>query len=320
LPPSYEAQGSFASQTVYTDSTISQQQGNFTIFQAAAANAYGANQHYTLRTQRAGQSANQPAGQPAGQPDEINVFQVDDYIAVSYTGGEWMLVRRDQGSNIVRAIQPITDLAILFPRIIDQAEFVGQEEIGGISSLRYRIADPNGQGARLIQPLLALTGEIRSLKLEVWIAVPGGYVVAYNFQVELAGARVLDPAGNEVRADQAVTWTYQLTPTEEATSIEWPNDAPTPDAFPVPGFAAGTFPIPPNTELMALVGGVPDLISTMTPEEIGNFYQSELSNLGWSVEGDSSLLRCTKEGATFQLLITADSASSGTRISILPGE
>jgi hypothetical protein len=231
-----------------------------------------------------------------------------------------MLVRRDQGSNIVRAIQPITDLAVLFPRIIDQAEFIGQEEIGGISSLRYRIDDPNGQGARLIQPLLALTGVIRSLKLEVWIAVPGGFVVAYNFQVELAGARVLDAASNEARADQAVTWTYQLTPSDVAQPIEWPADAPTPDAFPVPGFAPGDFPIPPNTELLSLVGGVPDLVSTQTLVQIDSFYRTELFTLGWTVEGEGGLLRCSKEGANFQLLIAADTTSNGTRISILPGE
>jgi hypothetical protein len=309
LPDSYQAEGSFASQTVYTDGTIAEQQGTFTILQAAATNAYGANQHYTLRTQRA-----------VGLLDEINVYQIDDYVAVNYTGGDWMLARRDQGSNIVRAIQPITDLAILFPRIIDQAELIGQEEIAGIPTLRYRLDDPAGQEARLIQPLLALTGEIRSLKLEVWIAAPGGYVVAYHFQVELAGARVLDAALNQVRADQAVTWTYQLTPSAEPQPILWPADAPTPGAFPVPGFAPGDFPIPPNTELLALVAGVPDLVSTLTPTEIDSFYRTELFSLGWTVEGEGGLLRCSKEETSFQLLITADTATDSTRISVLPDE
>jgi hypothetical protein len=307
LPPSYRAQGSFASQTVYTDGTIVQQQGNFTILQAAATNAYGANQQYTLRTQRG-----------VGKLDEINVYQIDDYILVSYTGGEWMLVRRDQGSNIVRAIQPISDLAILFPRTLNEAEFIGQEEMGGRNTLRYRIDDPRGQGARLIQPLLALSGPIRSLKLEVWIAVPGGFVVAYNFQVELAGARVLDADGAEVRADQAVTWTYALTPIEDTALIAWPASAPTSNRFPVPGFALGEFPIPPDTELLALVGGVPDLISTLSPVEIDSFYRTELFTAGWAVTGEGGLLRCTKGENSFQLLISEDDATGGTRISILP--
>jgi hypothetical protein len=308
LPASYTAQGSFASQTVYADSTIAQQQGSFSILQVAATNAYGANQRYTLRTQRA-----------VGALDEINVYQVDDYIAVHYSGGDWMLVRRDQGSNIVRAIQPITDLAVLFPRIIDQAEVIGQEEIAGIPSLRYRIDDPNGQEARLIQPLLALTGEIRSLKLEMWIAVPGGYAVAYNFQVELAGARVLDPNSNEVRADQAVTWTYQLTPSTSPEAIEWPHDAPTPTSFPLPGFSAGDFPMPANTELLTLVGGVPDLITPLTSTEVDSFYRVELFKLGWTVEGEKGLLRCSKAGTNFELMITQDATSAGTHISVLPG-
>ena len=309
MPASYQAQGSFASQTVYTDSTIAQQQGTFTIQQVAAVNAYAANQHYALRTQRA-----------VGVQDEINVYQIDDYIAVNYTGGDWMLVRRDQGSNIVRAIQPITDLAVLFPRVLSQAEFIDQEEIAGINALHYRVDDPSGQGARLIQPLLALTGEIRSLKLEVWIAVPGGYVVAYNFQVELAGARVLNADGKEVRADQAVTWTYQLTPSDQSEPLAWPADAPTPDAFPVPGFVPGTFPIPPNTELLTLVGGVPDLLSTQSVTSVDSFYRTELTQLGWEITGEGGLLSCNKEGSRFQLLIAEDTATDGTRISILPGE
>ncbi|MCC6455061.1 MAG: hypothetical protein IT328_08975 [Caldilineaceae bacterium] len=309
LPPSYQAQGTFSSQTVFTDSTTAEQQGSFTILQTAATNAYGANQHYTLRTQRA-----------VGELEEINVYQIDNYVAVNYTGGDWMLVRRDQGSNIVRAIQPITDLALLFPRIIDQAEFVGQEEIAGVPSLRYRLDDPTGQGARLIQPMLALTGEIRALTLDVWIAVPGGYVAAYNFQVQLAGARVLDANRDEVRADQAVMWTYQITPDEEAQPILWPTNAPTPDAFPIPGFAPGDFPIPPDTELLSLVGGVPDLISKLTPQEIDSFYRSELFTRGWTVEGESGLLRCSKEGTSFQLLITDEAETGGSHITVLPGE
>lgn len=306
---SYQAQGSFSSQTVYTDSTISRQWGNFSIAQSAAVNAYGANQHYTLSSQLAG-----------GDKDDINVYQVDDYIAVNYTGGTWMVVRRDQGSNIVRAIQPINDLAVLFPRILDQAKFVGQEQIAGVPAMHYRIDDPNGQGARLIQPLLALTGQIHSLKLEVWIAVPGGYVVSYNFQVALSDARVLDANNNGVHADQTVVWTYQLTPNKTPQPIGWPAGAPDPKVIPVPGFDPGAFPMPPNTQLLSLVDGMPDLVSTQSAVQVDSYYRAELYKLGWNVMGDAGLLRCSKEGTNFQLLISEDGAAGGTRISILAGQ
>jgi hypothetical protein len=231
-----------------------------------------------------------------------------------------MLVRRDQGSNVVRAIQPLTDLAVLLPRVIAEAEFVGQEEIANASTLRYQIGNPSGQGARLIQSLLALSGEIRGLDLDVWIAVPGGYVVAYDFEVELASARVLDAQGNEVRASQSVTWTFELAPNMEPQPIHWPDGAPSPDAFPVPGFEDGTFPIPAETELLSLVGGVPELVSALTPAEVDTFYRNELATLGWMVEGRGGLLRCSKAGVTFQMLIAENNAPSGTHISILPGE
>jgi hypothetical protein len=78
--------------------------------------------------------------------------------------------------------------------------------------------------------------------------------------------------------------------------------------------------MPPNTELLALVGGVPDLISMQTPLELDSFYRTELLALGWTVEGEGGLIRCSKEGASFQVLITEDAASDGSRISILPDE
>jgi hypothetical protein len=65
---------------------------------------------------------------------------------------------------------------------------------------------------------------------------------------------------------------------------------------------------------------VPDLISTLTPTAIDSFYRTELFTLGWTVEGEGALLRCSKGGTTFQLLISEDAAMNGTRISILPGE
>jgi hypothetical protein len=58
----------------------------------------------------------------------------------------------------------------------------------------------------------------------------------------------------------------------------------------------------------------------LAPQEVDSFYRSELFSLGWSVEGEGGLLRCSKEGTSFQLLVIADTATNGSRISILPDE
>jgi hypothetical protein len=77
--------------------------------------------------------------------------------------------------------------------------------------------------------------------------------------------------------------------------------------------------MPANTELLTLVGGVPDLITPLTPTEVDSFYRIELFKLGWTVEGENGLLRCSKAGTTFELMITQDATSTGTHISVLPG-
>jgi hypothetical protein len=327
LPAAYVAQGTYASTTVYPDGTTAQQQGNFTIVQAPAPNLDGYNQQITLTTRRAD-----------GLTDVIQVYLVDDYILVDYGDGAggttapttgqttpetttWTVVRRAQGSGLVRAIQPISDLALFFPRVVEQAEFIGADEIAGQETLHYRIQGESALGARLVQPLLGITGDFRALQLDAWLAIPGGYVVRYSFQVDLEDARVLDAARNEVRADQAVTWTYQLSPLEQPPAITWPAQAPRPDAWPIAGFAPGEFPLPPDTTFVSAVDNVIELQSTAPVATVADFYRGELSRLGWTVTGQNALLQVSKAQAeSFELLLEEDQTGPGSTITVLSTE
>jgi hypothetical protein len=307
----YRVQGTFVSQTRYPDGSVISQQGSFAILHQRAANAYGVNQAYRLSTLRAD-----------GWIDTAAVFLVDDYIAITFGEGDWMVLRRDRGSSLVAAIRPILDLAAALPAVADHAEDAGTETRDGLATHHIRITAADDLGHELVRPILGLAGEIRTLTLDAWIVIPtaetGPYVLAYDFRVEIAGAAVFDSRHQEVLADQTVSWSYELLDVNAPLTIAWPAGAPAPGVVDVPGFTLGEFPLPPQTELISLVDGIPALLSLQTEGDVAAFYHAKLPELGWQVEGESGLLRCTKEGNGFQLLIRADPAAGGTRVSILP--
>lgn len=340
LMPGYRAQGSYSSQTIYADGEITQQQGNFAIVQAAANNDYGDNQSFALISRT-----------PDGQTDSIAVFLVDDYIAVNYSAGstpnadsaaqgadDWVVVQRSAGSSLVKAIQPITDLAAILPQLRGRADTVEPTDLEGQPATHLRLDDPSLIGDRVIRPLLGTSGTIRSFKLDAWLVepspvtqvsdgsvptleefAPDSYVARYNFQVELEGARVLDTDFNEVRADQAVAWTYQIVEVNDALEISWPAAAPQPGVVEVPGFATGTFPLPTNAEWIGLANDVPEVIAPQPQADVAAFYRDLLTPQGWTVSGNDALLRCTKADDVFQLLLMEDTETGGTRISVLSG-
>ena len=144
-----------------------------------------------------------------------------------------------------------------------------------------------------------------------------GYVVQYTFEVEIAGARVFDADHQEVLADQTVSWTYQLMDVDTPITVAWPEGAPEPGVLDVPGFAHGAFPLPPQTEVISILDGIPALVSLLERMSWPTFSALELAARGWHVEGDTGLLHCFNGGGAFQLLITPDPAAGGTRVSVL---
>lgn len=307
-PASHSAEGSFFAQTVYPNGDTVQQQGSFTILRVPADNAYGENRRVTLTTRRAD-----------GLAETVHVYEVDDYSAIEYAGTDWVVVGRSQGSAIAKSVQPISDLADAFPQLLDEATLIGAEPIAGLLTIHYRIEDTQRFGPRLIRPLLATSGEIRSLRLDAWIDALRGHVVRYSFQMEIGGARVFDAAFNEVMADQAVTWTYQLrdlaAPGTDQEPLIWPANAPDPMRIGVPGFAPGDFPLPPQSRLRAILAGTPEWQTLEAPDAVAGFYRRVLTAQGWTVEGDAGLLECTKAGVTLILLITED-GNGGARFSL----
>ncbi|HXF63666.1 MAG TPA: hypothetical protein VNK95_18730 [Caldilineaceae bacterium] len=309
VPTSYRARGAFDSITTFPDGTVQQQQGEFEITRVAAAHRYGVDESYLLTTTG-----------PSGEAGAVVIYQIGESIATRFAEGEWVVTERSQGSGLVKAIQPIADLAAAFLRVREQAEPVGSEEIGGAPTRHYRIADPALFAELFGRSPAQGAGTVTALRFDAWLAEPQGYVLRYDFRLEVSGARVLDDRFQEVAADQVVAWSYELLEVDSGLALAWPKDAPLPGMIQAPGFAPGEFPIPPDTEVVSTYAGIPELVSTRPLEEVSRFYEEQLAALGWTVEGAYGLYRCSKNGVSFQLLITAEEATGGSRVSILPAE
>lgn len=308
LPDSYRAQGTFASTTRFADGTEQIQTGEFEITHVQAANAYGANQAYQLTTISSD-----------GAADTVVVYQIDEHVAVHFDDGEWIVLERDAESGLVQAIQPITDLANSFAAVSAQAQFVGIEEVNGIAARRLRLDDPAAARQLFARSLFQPSGQIASLQFDIWLAESDAAVLRYTFDVAISGAVVLNPALQQVSADQQVSWSFDVLDVDGDLALAWPEEAPTPGVLAVPGFAPNEFPIPPGSEVVSTYVGLPELESPLGVEELSAFYQDALGALGWTLEGGFGLFLCSKDEVSFQLLLV-EQETGGSKITILPAD
>ncbi len=306
---SYRASGSFTTTTTFADGVVSRQQGQFELTLTKTTGTYGADEYYKLTTARDGAAA-----------DTIVVYQVGDHTAVNYGENQWLVTPRGAGSPFANAIQPVVDLPVAFLRHLHVAQRVGSETVNGIATTHYQITDPKSFPALLNQPTTDISGTIQSLQFDGWVAADGGYVAKYVISAKVKQTPTLDANFKPVLADRSIDWSFTLDDVNVPIRIDWPAGAPLPGVISVPGFAPGAFPTPPGTEATSNYVGIPELASQLSVAEVSKFYQDTLTALGWKVEGQYGLYTCTKNGTSFTLIISADTASGTTRISVISGQ
>jgi hypothetical protein len=157
--------------------------------------------------------------------------------------------------------------------------------------------------------------EIESVQIDVWIATGGNYIVRYALTATINDAVDFDAAGDQVRVDQNVSWEFEVYAIGSEISIEIPEDAPEPDASIVPGFAEGEFPLPDGAEIKTNIFGQTEITTTLSEDEVANFYQQKLVELGWKIDGNFGLYEATKDELQFSLAMIKDDHGK-TRIQI----
>lgn len=168
--------------------------------------------------------------------------------------------------------------------------------LNGVRTDRYVIEMSQGMG-------LLSGGE---MKAEAWVAQEGNFLVRYKGTA--TGKTILFD-----NAEGTITWDYQLEDINNVSEIELPEIC----AAQAP---AADIPLPDNATERSQFGGVTSFLTEDSPEDVAEFYQTELPRQGWGEKevselGNLRLLTFTKGERTLNITINPD--DKGTTVLIV---
>lgn len=292
---SFRSRGTLVITTIFPDGQSRQTLINYESAYQQAANRFGFNERIRLTSE-------ERTGSGSGQTEEVEVYSVDNWVAIR-SRGEWLTAVRDQVNDFMRTAEIFSDPMRQLTWQMAEAEAVGAERIEDVETIQYRSQDPEifieAAGARL------LAGEaLEEVTIDVWVAREGSYVVRYTISARISNALELDDNQQSVETDQALEWLFELYAiNDETIDIQLPLEVPNVSTLEVPGFASGTFPLPPGARLESAGLAQPLILVPLPEAEVLTFYQEQLGEQGWQLEGGFGVYRATLAGDAFDLLI-----------------
>lgn len=243
-------------------------------------------------------------------PQDMQMVLVDDTSYIKF-GDQWVSASRsDVGEEDTLSIN-IDD----FISDMDEVEKVGKETINGIKTIHYRYKDTSSFKDTLNDILSSQLGEDEDLTQfkavgtqtsgDIWIAEKGQYAVKVEINMETTFK------GEDKEVHIKGSSLMEISDVNGDITVEPPEDAPKPGQANVPGFEPGAFPIPEQTTVDGSFGGMVNLSSQLSVDEVNAFYQEELTKLGWTSEGDM-MPTWTKDGQSFMLMVTPNDDNTTT--------
>lgn len=290
---SFRSRGSLSLITTFEDDSTEEETLNLEAAFIRADNEFGFNQFFQLGVIRADLAG----------PQTVAIYEADNLVAALFEG-VW---RTAQRSNAILSMadNPFVPPLIEFSTGLAEAEEIGVRAIGNVEAVHYRSTDP--------QLFLRVAGlemsegqEIESVQMDIWVTIEGNYILAYEMTATINDAVDFNDAGEQARVDQDITWRFEVYDVNSELTIEIPEDAPEPGAAVVPGFAEGEFPLPDGAEMRTNLFGQTEITTSLSEDEVMNFYQQQLAELGWKIEGNFGLYEATKDDLSFSLATITD--------------
>jgi len=311
---SYHSVGEFVYEVTTTPADETES-GNINLTVASdwvkADNVYG----YNIATTLSGFDLSQAEG-GEDVPQEMQMISVGDTTYIKF-GDQWMAMpRSEMGEDDTMSIN-IDD----FISDMDEVEKVGKETINGIKTIHYRYKDTTSFENILNDILASQLGEEEDLTKfkavdtqtsgDIWIAEKDKYAVKVVINMETTFE------GDDKTVHIKGLSRMEISDVNGDITVEPPADAPQPGDANVPGFEPGTFPMPEQTTVEGSFGGVTNLVSQLSVDEINAFFQEELTKLGWTNEGNEMMPTWTKDGQSFILMVSPNDDGT-TSIVIMP--
>lgn len=279
-----------------------------------ANNPFGSNVATTI----SGLNLSQDNNEEKGTPQDFQLISVDDttYMKVN---DQWITAPRDQMGKDESMAFNIDD----FVASMDELKRVGKEKVNGIDAIHYQYKDSSMFEDALNGVLEAQLKENENVDQfeavdtttsgDIWIARKGNYPVKAEIKME-ATFKAKDAANGASKEVHIKGYTVvEITDINGDITVEPPAEAPKPDEVSLPGFESGAFPIPEQTTIEGSFGGMTNLTSQLSADEINAFYDEELPKLGWTKQGDM-MPSWTKGDNSFILMVTPNDDNTSTII------
>ncbi len=301
---SFRSRGSFAMSSTVAEAPAEQQVVQLEGAYVAADHAYGSDEYVSMTVEQ------------GDTTQTIAIYKVGDSVLVN-SEGEWITVGRDNAGMFTLMADVFTNMMGEVIVNMDEATNLGEEAINGVQAVHYQVNDPE-----VFKRMAQITGEeegvIESVDVNVWVATDGNYVVKYAIQASVTGVSITDDAGNNVLADQTVDWSFEIYDINSPDiAIVLPEDAPEPGVIVIPGFAEGEFPLPEGAKIEMSMFGMPQISSDLSEQELIDFYQQALTDLGWTFEGSMGFYQVSKGETSFTMWFSTDTETGKTTIQVI---
>ena len=180
----------------------------------------------------------------------------------------------------------------------------GRDEIDGVDVVHWTLSKEDMEKC-LPPDELANMGEISQATGDLYISEDDNYVVLMEMSFE--GEDLDMDLGEADEGVKAVRMTihYQMTDVNVPFTIEVPAEAKEGSSLP------DDIPVPAGTEDASSMFGMITFTSEIPPQEVFDFYQTEMPNNGWTEESADAMtglwtLEFTKDGRTASIMITED--------------
>ena len=247
--------------------------------------------------------------------DEMQMINLDDtsYIKI---GDQWITMPRDESDD--SSVQGIDLRDVIYN--VNNLKKVGKEKVNGIKAIHYQFTEEDNFDDDFYRAIMEeiddeeeYVPESNKVQIDVWIAEKEKYAVKAQQHIESVlksktGDKTLKIVGDSLA---------EITNINGDIVIEPPEGAPKPGEANVPGFEPGTFPIPEQTTVNSSLGGMINLTSQLSVDEVTAFYNEKLAEMGWTKEGDM-MPTWTKDGKSFMLMVTPNDDNT-TEIMIIAG-
>lgn len=244
----------------------------------------------------------------ATEGQSVEIVQIGNQQWLRF-GEEWIQTEADEAEALNFEEDLPFSLEDIEEQTWDDAAFVGQETVNGISTRHYRVQDMGWES------FLTAEAEIESATAEYWIADEANLpAFPVKMVVEISGK------DTDVEDDlRTYFMSMEVTDVNADLVIEPPAEAES-------GGLPEDIPLYPNRKNQTSMGGMLVFETEDAFESVADFYASEMEAAGWSLEEggmsteDMVMQTWTKDGRSAQVMISVDEGVVSVTVIIGEGE